>query len=107
MDPRLGDPYPQNGYLEVSPDYANNSGKFPYFWFHIFFTYLVNTNKRVATIWGKFPNISSTPLHELQCYLKTQDDLMSKEVLLIIKNKPMEKLDWRIDENKVKLFKIF
>lgn len=94
MDPREGNPTPENPLYEV---YNNKESEtYPYFFLHYLFTGMILKNDHLRNIWDKVPTISSTPLHKLQNYMRTHSILNENEVINMLDQSIVEKLDWRL-----------
>lgn len=102
MDPRNGNPTPENPIFEIYMN-KDKSDTYPYFCHHYLFTGMILKNDNLRKIWDSVKPISSTPLHQLQNYMRMKMDLDEEEVLTIIEKSVVEKLDWRLKVNNLDL----
>lgn len=101
MDPRKGNPMPENPLYEV---YDNKrSDTYPYFCHHYLFTGLILKNDYLRSVWDMIPTMSSTPLHSLQNYMRNNSVLNENDLMDILNKSIVEKLDWRLKVDNLNL----
>lgn len=97
MDPRKGNALVDNPTHSVSPQGAAGTGRYPYFWFHYIFGYLIETQPDFRALWQATPKLSAVPPHQLQQLLKSGTDVDTASLSkTYFEAAYVHKLDWRI-----------
>jgi tetratricopeptide (TPR) repeat protein len=92
---RLIDRIPADPVGSVSPNGANESDQFPYFWFHYLFQYLLDTNAEFAETWDKCPRMGAGPPHRLAALFAKTPNPSIADMRAAASVAPMQKLVWR------------
>lgn len=97
MDPRDGNPFVVDAMAHVHPSTADQYAKFPYFWFHHLFAYLLNNDGAFLSAWEKVPRISGMPPQFFRLELEQRPDTLSTEIAeKLLGQSPLHKMDWRM-----------
>lgn len=97
QDPRTGNAKLDDPVGSVAPDRGGQSDRFPYFWPHYLFAYLIETDDDFATSWAACRKLSAGPPHKLQQLFSGELQPTSVQLKRAIWSAPVQKLNWRTD----------
>jgi len=80
----------------VSPAHAAAEQKYPYFWLHYLFQYLLDTSPEFAALWGDCVQILADAPHRLQTLFINNAAPSETEIRLAAGAAPVQKLNWRV-----------
>ena len=79
----------------VSPEGAAATDKFPYFWHHYLFQYLLENRPEVAALWNDCIKFSADFPHRLQFLFMNNNHPVEAEIRQAADAAPVQKLNWR------------
>jgi len=86
---------PRDPVWEVSPTGGALKGKFPYFWFHYLFRYLLETDADFASCWEHCAKLPANQAFQLQALLKSLKPPTRQTIFCVAHSFPLHKLNWR------------
>jgi hypothetical protein len=87
---------PDDPAASVSPAHAAAAQKYPYFWLHYLFQYLLDTGPEFAALWHDCTKIPADPPHRLQTLFMNNAAPGEAEIRLAACAAPVQKLNWRV-----------
>jgi hypothetical protein len=90
-----GNPVPPDPEWEVAPDGGARESRYPYFWFHYLFGYLLKTDPECAYLWSLCRKVSASAPHQLQALLASQAAPSPDTLRQVARAAPVQKLNWR------------
>jgi hypothetical protein len=79
----------------VSPDTADTSDTYPYFWFHYLFEYVVRSRPEAAAQWNACVRLPADAGHRMQFLFAGDANPSEAEIQLAANAAPVQKLNWR------------
>jgi hypothetical protein len=90
-----GNMIPPDPNWEVAPEGGARHDRYPYFWFHYLFGYLLKEDAEFARLWGLCRKVDAEPPHRVQ-RLFSQGSALSREAIsAALQAAPVQKLNWR------------
>lgn len=86
---------PDDPVWQVSSNGGGTSDKFPYFWFHYLFKYLLENDNNFKLIWDRCPKKSALQAHELQHLFLEEEYPSYQKICQKAILSPVQKLNWR------------
>lgn len=97
VDPREGNPVPEDPLWEVSLTGGGAKDTCPYFWFHYLFGELLHTDESFRSAFAASRDIPSEPATRVQNLIRETPDATKADVYEVARQAPVQKLDWRQD----------
>jgi len=80
---------------EVAPDGGALHDRYPYFWFHYLFGYLLKVDAEFARLWSLCRKVDAEAPHRLQRLFSPRNSLSQQAVAAAAQAAPIQKLNWR------------
>ena len=91
-----GNMVPPDPDREVAPGGGASQDRYPYFWFHYLFGYLLRADPAFAGQWSRCGKIGAEPPHRLQMlFSKSAARPSAADVIATAQAAPVQKLNWR------------
>jgi hypothetical protein len=79
----------------VAPDGGATEARYPYFWFHYLFGYLLKTDPDFARQWSLCRKVPAQAPHYLQALFAARRAPSPETIWTAARAAPMQKLNWR------------
>lgn len=96
MDPRDGDPIPEDPTWWVSSPGGADTDRFPYFWCHYTFGALVERRPEVRNAWTEVETLPSSTADPLRHMLRSDPNPDPVVAAAAVTGSVLQKLDWRL-----------
>ncbi len=90
-----GSHIPPDPVWEVAPDGGAVHDRYPYFWFHYLFGYLLQVDPTSAQHWSLCPKLSAQAPHALQALFFREPEPSPDMIAAAAATAPLQKLNWR------------
>jgi hypothetical protein len=90
-----GNLVPPDPSWEVAPEGGARHDRYPYFWFHYLFGYLLREDAEFARLWSLCPKVDAEVPHRLQRLFSQGSSPSAEAVAAGLRAAPVQKLNWR------------
>ena len=90
-----GNMIPPDPSWEVAPQGGARHDRYPYFWFHYLFGYLLQEDAEFARLWGLCRKLDAEAPHRVQRLFSHGDAPSPESVAAAAHSAPLQKLNWR------------
>ena len=90
-----GSMIPPDPNWEIAPDGGAREDRYPYFWFHYLFGYLLKEDAEFARLWSLCRKVDAEPPHRLQRLFSQGNAPSPEAIAAAARAAPVQKLNWR------------